>query len=95
MVAFATGSFWGVDAITLPIIIPLAEAMGTNMWLAVGAVLSAGAFGSHACPYGDATVLSAAGSGIDTITHVITQAPYVLLSGGIAAVGYLVLGFII
>ncbi|MYL40631.1 Na+/H+ antiporter NhaC family protein [Virgibacillus salexigens] len=95
LVAFATGSFWGVYAITLPIIIPLAEAMGTNIWLAVGAVLSAGAFGSHACPYGDTTVLSASGSGIDAITHVITQAPYVLLSGCITAIGYLVLGFII
>lgn len=95
LVAFATGSFWGVYAITLPIIIPLAEALGTNTFLAVGAVLSAGAFGSHACPYGDATVLSAAGSGIDTIQHVITQFPYILLSGGISALFYLVLGFII
>lgn len=94
-VTFATGSFWGVYAITLPIIIPLAEALGTNMFLAVGAILSAGAFGSHACPYGDATVLSATGSGIDTITHVITQMPYIILSGGIAALFYAILGFII
>lgn len=94
LVAFATGSFWGVYAITLPIIIPLADALGTNMILAVGAVLSAGAFGSHACPYGDATVLSAAGSGIETIQHVITQLPYVILSGAISAVLYLVLGFV-
>lgn len=95
LVAFATGSFWGVYAITLPIIIPLSEALGTNMLLAVGAVLSAGAFGSHACPYGDATVLSATGSGIETMQHVITQAPYVLLSGFISAIIYLVLGFVI
>lgn len=94
LVAFATGSFWGVYAITLPIIIPLSEALGTNTFLAVGAVLSAGAFGSHACPYGDATVLSATGSGIDAITHVITQFPYILLSAGISALFYLVLGFI-
>lgn len=94
-VAFATGSFWGVYAITLPIIIPLSEAMGTNMYLAIGAVLSAGAFGSHACPYGDATVLSATGCGIDTMTHVITQLPYILLSAGISAALYLVLGFVL
>ncbi|SFE86858.1 Na+/H+ antiporter NhaC family protein [Alteribacillus iranensis] len=92
LVAFATGSFWGVYAVTLPIIIPLAGALDANMWLSLGAVISAGAFGSHACPYGDATVLSATGAGIDTMTHVITQMPYVLLSGGIAALGYLVLG---
>ncbi|SDI81652.1 Na+/H+ antiporter NhaC family protein [Alteribacillus bidgolensis] len=93
LVAFATGSFWGVYAVTLPIIIPLAEAIDANMWLSLGAVISAGAFGSHACPYGDATVLSATGSGIDTMTHVITQLPYILLSGAISALGYLILGF--
>ncbi len=45
-------------AISHPIIIPLAQEIGGNTWLAIGSVISAGAFGFHACFYGDATVLS-------------------------------------
>ncbi len=94
LVMFATGSFWGVYAIALPVILPLAEALGTNPWLAAGAVISAGAFGSHCCPYGDCTVLSSAGAGCDNISHVRTQLPYGLLAGTIAVAGYIVLGFV-
>ncbi|NRA48307.1 MAG: sodium:proton antiporter [Phaeodactylibacter sp.] len=92
VITFATGSFWGVYAISLPIIIPLAQEMGVNIWLAIGSVISAGAFGSHACFYGDATVLSASATGCNNMAHVMTQLPYALLSGGVAAIIYLGLG---
>lgn len=93
LVTFATGSFWGVYAITLPIIIPLAQEFELNMELAIGAVVSAGAFGSHACFYGDASVLSSSATECNNIAHVTTQLPYALLAGSIAALVYLVLGF--
>ena len=93
IITFATGSFWGVYAISLPIIIPLAQELDVNIWLAIGAVISAGAFGSHACFYGDATVLSASATGCNNMAHVTTQLPYALLAGGISVVVYLGLGF--
>jgi Na+/H+ antiporter NhaC len=93
VITFATGSFWGVYAITLPIMIPLAQAMDVNIWLAIGTVISAGAFGSHACFYGDATILSASASGCNNMAHVITQLPYALISGVITCIIYLILGF--
>ena len=92
LVTFATGSFWGVYAISLPIIIPLAQQMDVNMWLAIGSVISAGAFGSHACFYGDATVLSASASGCNNMAHVMTQLPYALLAGIVTVGVYLILG---
>jgi len=92
LVTFATGSFWGVYAIALPIVIPLAQSMEVDTWLAIGAVISAGAFGSHACFYGDATVLSASATGCNNMAHALTQLPYALLSAGIALVIYLILG---
>ncbi len=92
LITFSTGSFWGVYAISLPIIIPLAQSMEVDLWLAIGAVISAGAFGSHACFYGDATVLSASATGCNNMAHVTTQLPYALLAGGISIVIYLVLG---
>ncbi|WP_042347696.1 Na+/H+ antiporter NhaC family protein [Bacillus massiliigorillae] len=94
LVAFATGAIWGIYAITLPIIIPLAQAVGADLWLSVGAVISAGAFGSHLCPYGDSTLICATASGIEPMTHTLTQMPYVILSGLITAVFYVVLGFV-
>ena len=95
LITFATGSFWGVYAISLPIIIPLAQEMDVHMWLAIGSVISAGAFGSHACFYGDATVLSASATECNNMSHVMTQLPYALLSGVVVAVIYLVLGMVL
>jgi len=92
LIAFATGSFWGVYAVSLPIIVPLAQSMGVSLPLALGAVVSAGAFGSHACFYGDATVLSASASGCNIMAHAYTQLPYALIGAGISAAVFLVLG---
>ena len=94
LITFATGSFWGVYAISLPIIIPLAQELDVNIWLAIGSVISAGAFGSHACFYGDATVLSASATECNNMAHVMTQLPYALLAGGITAGIYLGLGIL-
>ncbi|PWJ42411.1 transporter (NhaC family) [Sediminitomix flava] len=94
LITFATGSFWGTYAISLPIMIPLSQSLGVDPWLSIGAVVSAGAFGSHACFYGDTTVLSSSASGCNNIAHVMTQLPYALLAGGISTLIYLILGFI-
>lgn len=93
-ITFATGSFWGVYAISLPIIIPLAQQMGVHPQLVIGAVISAGAFGSHACFYGDATVLSASATGCNNMAHALSQLPYALLSAAISTAIFIVLGFV-
>jgi len=92
VITFATGSFWGVYAVSFPIVIPLALAMGANLPLAIGAVISSGAFGSHSCFYGDSTVLSATGCGCKPIDHALTQVPYALLTAAISAVIFALMG---
>jgi Na+/H+ antiporter NhaC len=87
LIAFATGSSWGVFAIAIPIVLPLAESVGVSAPLAIGALMSASAFGSHACFYSDATVLAAQGSGCGVMEHALTQFPYALLGGILAAIG--------
>ncbi len=94
-IAFSTGSFWGMYAITIPIVAPLAIELDVNVWLAMGAVISAGAFGSHMCPFGDSTVLSSAGSGCNNIAHVYTQAPYGIISCVAASIMYIILGAVL
>jgi Na+/H+ antiporter NhaC len=91
--AFATGSFWGLFAVAMPIVLPLAISMDANMPLVVGALISASAFGSHACFYGDSTVLSAQGSGCSPMAHALTQIPYVLIAAALATGVFLLIGF--
>jgi len=92
--SFATGSNWGVFVIVLPIVTTLANALGADMTLVIGATLSASTFGSHACFYTDATVLTAQATGATPYQHAITQLPYALIAAGLSVVGYLLIAFI-
>lgn len=55
---FTTGSLWGMSAVVAPIVFPLGAAISANPILIMAAIISGGAFGSHACFYTDATLLS-------------------------------------
>ena len=90
--AFITASDWGMSAVVVPIFIPLAAAIGASLPLTMAAVISGGTFGSHACFYADATVLSSQSSGIDNMEHALSQLPYVAISAGIAIVCFLIAG---
>lgn len=92
---FVTSSFWGIEIIAISIVVPLAVAVGGNVLLVLGAVVSGGVFGSHACFYSDATVLSSSTCDIDNLSHAITQLPYALLGAAIATVGFVVMGYVV
>jgi len=94
LVSFMTGSNWGVFVIILPIVTTLANNLGADMTLVIGATLSASTFGSHACFYSDATVLTAQATGCTPMQHALTQIPYALIAAFISILGYLVLGFL-
>jgi Na+/H+ antiporter NhaC len=93
LVSFMTGSNWGVFVIVLPIVTALAVNLGADMPLVIGATLSASTFGSHACFYSDATVLTAQASGCTPFQHAVTQIPYALIAAAISVAGYLVLAY--
>ncbi len=92
LISFATGSSWGVFAIAIPIIMPLANAVGSPLPLVIGALISASSFGSHACFYGDATVLSSQSSGLNVMEHALSQLPYALVAAGLASIVFVLLG---
>jgi len=93
LVSFTTGSNWGVFVIILPIVTALAGNLGADMTLVIGATLSASTFGSHACFYSDATVLTAQATGTTAMQHALTQIPYALIAAAISVIGYLFLGY--
>jgi len=89
------GTNWGMYVIALPIVIPLAAQVGGSTTLAVAAVLSAGVLGSHVCFFSDCTVLTSAATGCNNFRHALTQMPLGLLAGLIAAIGFLIAGFVV
>ena len=58
----------------------------------LAAALSGGVFGDHASPISDTTVVASMAAATDHIDHVRTQLPYALLAGGVALLGFLLLG---
>jgi len=92
-VSFMTGSNWGVFVIILPIVTSLANNLGADMTLVIGATLSASTFGSHACFYSDATVLTAQATGCTPMQHALTQIPYALIAAAISLAGYVMLAY--
>ncbi len=91
-IAFATGTSWGTMGILLPIVIPLAVALGgtptptagTAYVILIGSiasVLAGSIFGDHCSPISDTTVMSSMASACDHVDHVRTQLPYALVVG--------------
>jgi Na+/H+ antiporter NhaC len=60
------------------------------MLMSIGSVLEGSIFGDHCSPISDTTVLSSVSSASNHMDHVRTQAPYALVTMGVAlAFGYL------
>ncbi|MEL7564605.1 MAG: Na+/H+ antiporter NhaC family protein [Dehalobacterium sp.] len=93
LMAFATGTSWGVFAIMIPIAIPLSIASGASMEMCLASLLSGSIFGDHCSPLSDTTILSSTGAGCPHIDHVRTQLPYASLVAACAFVGFLIAGW--
>jgi Na+/H+ antiporter NhaC len=90
VMAFSTGTSWGTFAIMLPIGVPMAEALGINLHLMVGAVLGGSIFGDHCSPISDTTIVASLAAGADHIDHVNTQLPYAVGIALVSALLYVV-----
>lgn len=95
ILAFTTGSDWGMSSIITPIVFPLGAALGANPILIMAAIISGGTFGSHACFYADATLLASQSSGIENMEHALSQIPYVIIASVISVVCFVVAGFVV
>lgn len=91
---FVMGISWGMYVIAMPIVIPLSAALGANPFIAVGAVASAGVWGSHICFYSDATILTSSACGCDNFRHAITQVPYGLIGMALAIIAFVTVGIL-
>ncbi len=91
-IAFSIGSSWGTFAIMIPLAMQIVLSLEMPPALFLAAVLSGSVFGDHASPISDTTVVSSMAAATDHIDHVRTQLPYALISAGLAAIGFLLVG---
>ncbi|MCS6916760.1 MAG: Na+/H+ antiporter NhaC family protein [Chitinophagales bacterium] len=95
MIAWATGSSWGLYAVVIPLVIPLAQSCGAHILLTLGAVVSAGVFGANACLFSDATILTAQATETNNVEHALSQLPYTLCAFTVSLLLYLFFGFVL
>jgi Na+/H+ antiporter NhaC len=93
-IAFSTGTSWGTFAIMMSIAIPMATVHEANVYVVIAATIGGGVFGDHCSPISDTTIISSMASASDHIDHVKTQLPYALLTGGLTAAIYLIMGIL-
>jgi Na+/H+ antiporter NhaC len=91
-ISYTTASSWGLYAVAIPIVIPLANALGANIWVTLAAVLSSGGFGSHASFYSDVTILTSTSTECDNMELSFAALPFNLTALGIAALLFLIAG---
>jgi tetracycline resistance efflux pump len=94
LIAFSVGTSWGTFSIMIPIAVPLAILMQIDPALLIGAVISGGVFGDHTSPISDTTIISSMATQCDHISHVKTQLPYALISGGFTFGLFIVAGLL-
>ena len=74
---------------------PLAQTTGANLILVLAAIVSAGTFGSHACFYSDATVITSITCGVNNMDHAKTQFPYAMIAFVVSCIAFLIAGIMI
>ena len=94
LMTFALANAWGVSAIMVPLVIPLAQAMDANLAVAIAAIFSGSVFGTQLCFYSDNSILIAQATNIRPLDHVKTQMPFALCAGVLTCIAYLVYGFV-
>ena len=94
VISFSTGTSWGTFSIMIPIAVPMAVGMDSNVILAIGAVVSGGIFGDHCSPISDTTIISSMAADCEVIEHVKTQLPYALISGAISLLLFIIFSII-
>ena len=92
---FAAGNFWGMVAISFPVVIPVALAAGADMTLIASAVVCASAFGATACFYGSEVCLTCAAIDIETVDYAKTSLPILAIPTGLSVVAFAIAGYIV
>lgn len=93
--AFAGIDFWGVMILAFPIVIPLSQHFDVNVYLSIGAIVSGGVVGGHACFFSEPMIMSSTSCQIGPVDEAVTLFPYAILAAAVSAVLFLAFGFML
>lgn len=93
IVSVATGSSWTTSATVGIALVGIGTALGINIGMVAGAIISGAYFGDKMSPLSDTTNLAPAMAGTDLFTHIRYMALTTIPSISIALVIFLILGF--
>ena len=93
LISTACGTSNGAIVAVLPVLLPVADAVGANPNIMVGAIVSGAIFGDNLAPISDTTIASALTQEAEVRDVVKTRLPYSLVGGLVSAVLFVVFGF--
>ncbi len=94
IVSVATGSSWTTSATVGIALVGIGTALGINIGMVAGAIISGAYFGDKMSPLSDTTNLAPAMAGTDLFTHIRYMAFTTIPSISIALILFLILGFV-
>jgi len=93
-VTYFIGSGWGAASLIMPFAIPLAVSVGAGIPLCVAAVITGGTFGDVTSPVAGMTNMSSNIAHADHSEYMNYAAPYNFTAAGIAAILFVIAGFL-
>ena len=93
VLAFFGIDFWGIMILMFPIVAPLAQASGVNVYLALGGVVSGAVFGGMACFFSEQMIMSSTSVQIRPTDQAVCLLPYALIACAATTILYLIFGF--
>jgi len=93
-VTYFIGSGWGAASLIMPFAIPLAVSVGAGIPLCVAAVITGGTFGDVTSPVAGMTNMSSNIAHADHSKYMNYAAPYNFTAAGIAAILFVIAGFL-
>ncbi|MBY6259705.1 Na+/H+ antiporter NhaC family protein [Phytobacter diazotrophicus] len=93
VMSLATGTSWGTFAIMIPIGVQLGVSVGIPVEYMIGAAIAGSIFGDMTSPISSDAIVASMATNCEHIEHIRTQFPYALVTGFVAFLIYLVIGF--
>lgn len=92
VLAFGTGTFWGIAVVAFPILIPAAQALGANVFLTAGAIISGVTMGAHTCFFGDTVILACSTTKVSTMEYTKCAMPICVIPCVLTMILYIICG---
>ncbi|MBQ2677518.1 MAG: hypothetical protein IJF96_01230 [Firmicutes bacterium] len=95
LMGITAANFWGICAIAFPVIIPIAQAVGGDLLLSAGAIISATAASSQMCFFGSEATLTCQTTEVENVQYFRTAGTLMIPQIVLCTILYIVIGYIV